>query len=77
MADRYKKASGAWIQPARQLKMSCCDCCSVHVLDFRIRDGRIEMRINRDNRATMNKRRHTSVIARYTVAAQRLVMAKK
>jgi hypothetical protein len=49
----------------------------VHVIDFRLRNGQLEMRINRDNRATMNKRRHTSVVARYTVAAQRLAMAKR
>lgn len=57
--------------------MSCCDCCLVHVMDFRIKDGEVEMRINRDNRATMNKRRHTPVVARYTVAAQLLVMKKR
>ena len=76
--DRYSKHNGqGWARPVRRnFKMSCCDCCLVHVMDFRVRDGSAEFRMKRDNRATMNKRRHTPIVARKTVAAQLRAMRK-
>ena len=77
MADRYPKYSGqGWEKPAlNDFKISCCDCCLVHVMDFRVRKGRPEFRMRRDNRATMNKRRTTPVVARKTIAKQLKAMA--
>lgn len=53
-----KEKSGRWILPIRcGYKMACCDCGLVHKMDFRIKDGRVEFRVFRDNRATGQKRR--------------------
>lgn len=48
-----------WVQPIRKgYKMSCCDCGLVHVVDSRVRGGRVQWRMRRDNRATGQVRRH-------------------
>ena len=50
--------AGEWVQPVRRgYKMMCCDCGLVHTLNFRIREGRIQLQAFRDNRATANARR--------------------
>jgi hypothetical protein len=56
----YKAQSGEWIQPLRRrgFKMGCCDCGLVHTVDFRVRDGKIQIRAERDSKATGGKRRH-------------------
>ena len=54
----HKVKDGEWAQPIQSgYKLSCCDCSLEHILDFRIRNGRIQFRARRDNRATANKRR--------------------
>jgi hypothetical protein len=55
---RYTKPeAGEWVQPVgRGYKMACCDCGLVHKLDFRTRNGRIQFRAFRDERATAQKR---------------------
>ena len=58
MAYEHVEA-GQWVQPVRKgYKMECCDCGLVHVLDFRLVKHRIQIRAERDNRATAAKRRH-------------------
>lgn len=48
-----------WIQPIRRgYKMACCDCGLVHKIDFRVKNGRVQLRAARDNRATAAKRRY-------------------
>lgn len=48
-----------WIMPVEAgYKLACCDCGLVHVLEFRVADGRAEYRIRRDNRSTAQMRRH-------------------
>jgi hypothetical protein len=60
--DRPK--AGEWVYPVRRgYKMACCDCGLVHKLDFRVRKGRIEFRVFRDNRATAAMRRWKKVKA--------------
>lgn len=50
--------AGEWVRPVRRgYRMRCCDCGLVHVMDFRVRDGRAELRAFRDNRATAAIRR--------------------
>ena len=50
--------SGEWVQPRRRgYKMQCCDCGLVHRMDFRIRRGRVQFCVWRDNRATVAVRR--------------------
>jgi hypothetical protein len=69
--NRDPKYRGGWVRPVvRGFRQSCCDCSLVHVYDFRIKAGSIEFRFERDNRATMNKRRRGGIVARRTVAAQ-------
>lgn len=48
-----------WIQPITDgYRMSCCDCSLVHEMDFRIHEGRVQLRARRNNRSTGALRRH-------------------
>lgn len=48
-----------WIMPVmHDYKMGCCDCGLVHKLHFRVKAGRCQFKISRDNRATAAVRRH-------------------
>jgi hypothetical protein len=48
-----------WVLPvADGYQMECCDCGLVHTIDFRVVDGRAQLRMRRDGRATLMKRRH-------------------
>lgn len=54
-----KPKPGEWVLPiAEGYQMECCDCGLVHTIDFRVVDGRAQMRMRRDKRATLMKRRH-------------------
>ena len=47
-----------WVQPIKEgYKMACCDCGLVYEMDFRIKRGRVQFRVSRDNRATAAHRR--------------------
>lgn len=50
---------GDWIRPLtrRNHRMKCCDCGLVHVINFRLRKGKIEFQAFRDERATAQVRR--------------------
>lgn len=51
-----------WIQPIKKgYKLACCDCCLVHTMDFRVREGRVQFRVSRNNRSTALMRRHNGV----------------
>ena len=42
-----------WVQPVRKdYKLACCDCGLVHDMDFRIKRGRVQFRVRRNNRST-------------------------
>lgn len=46
-----KVADGEWVQPVRYgYLMGCCDCGLVHRMNFRIRNGRIQMQAFRVSR---------------------------
>ena len=48
-----------WVLPvAEGYQMECCDCGLVHTIDFRVVEGRAQVRMRRDARATLMKRRH-------------------
>lgn len=50
--------AGEWVQPVRRgYRMACCDCGLVHILNFRVKDGRIQFQAFRHARATAAKRR--------------------
>lgn len=72
MSRRYPRHKG-WIRPVRKgFRFACCDCHLVHVMQFRVIKGRAEFLVERDNRATSAMRRHRPILARKTVAAQRI-----
>jgi hypothetical protein len=56
---RYgKPEAGEWLQPVRKnYKMRCCDCALVHTINFRIKNGRVQLQAFRDERATGQSRR--------------------
>lgn len=63
MARKPKKyhhvTDGEWIQPPmRGGKDQCCDCGLVHTVNYRIRDGKVQVQVFRDPRATGGARRH-------------------
>lgn len=47
-----------WIRPAAAYRLGCCDCGLVHNIEFRVTDGIVEYRAQRNERATAAKRRH-------------------
>jgi hypothetical protein len=50
--------AGQWVQPVKKgYKLACCDCGLVHVLDFRIRNGKPQFRAFRNNHSTALLRR--------------------
>ncbi len=59
MASYDKPTTGEWVRPIPiGYKLACCDCGLVHKVDFRVKNGRAEMRFARDNRSTGQIRRH-------------------
>lgn len=54
----YQPKSGEWIQPVRKAyRMACCDCGLVHLIDFRVRNGRVQFAVKRGTRETAAIRR--------------------
>jgi len=51
---------GEWmVTPLKGHRIACCDCGLAHDYEFRINEqGRIELRVKRNNRATAQIRRH-------------------
>ncbi len=59
MASYDKPKAGEWVRPIHNgYKLACCDCGLVHRIDFRINEGSVEMKLERDKRATGQMRRH-------------------
>lgn len=53
---KYPKPNG-WVTPVRKgYRMQCCDCGLVHAIDFRVKDGKIQFRVERHFRATAGVR---------------------
>lgn len=49
---------GEWMTPVRKgFKEQCCGCGLVHIVDYRLVDGKIQFRATVDNRATAAARR--------------------
>ena len=58
MGAYLEPKAGEWVQPVEKgYRMACCDCGLVHILDFRVVDGRAQFRAFRANRSTGQKRR--------------------
>lgn len=45
-----------WIEPAQEYKARCCDCGLVHLFQYRVMNGRVQMKAKRDNRSTAASR---------------------
>ena len=60
----YDVADGEWIDPPTQ--EMCCDCGLVHSVEWRHKDGRLQVRYTRNNRATANARRRKGLAAKVT-----------
>ena len=76
MSGKYTNAEDRWYRPVMKgFWLECCDCCLTHRFSFRVRKGRVELKITRDNRATANKRRHTPIVARKTMKEQLKVIS--
>lgn len=49
---------GEWFEPAmKNHKLGCCDCGLVHRVDFRVRDGKVQMRAVRARNYTAKQRK--------------------
>ena len=47
-----------WVQPIRKgYKMVCCDCGLVHDMNSRVKNGRVQFQMKRNNRSTALTRR--------------------
>jgi len=54
----YKELPAGWITPVyKNFKIICCDCGLVHDVDFRVRAGKVQFRVKRNNHSTANVRR--------------------
>jgi hypothetical protein len=50
--------SGEWIDYDGTFDLSCCHCHLVHKVSVRVKDGKIQMRLSENARATAAMRRH-------------------
>lgn len=54
---------GEWIEPKPQKghKMACCDCGLVHIINFRVRKGKVQFQPFRDDPATKRRRKKLNI----------------
>lgn len=58
MTKYHQLVDGEWFRPRmRGHRDQCCHCGLVHVLDYRVVDGKVEFRARQDARATAAVRR--------------------
>lgn len=56
--SRYEDCPDGWFPILhRNWKLKCCDCSLIHKIDARVVDGRVELKISRDARATAAARK--------------------
>jgi hypothetical protein len=49
---------GEWFPvPGKKLILACCDCGLVHIVDFKFKDGKLFMRMDRDEGRTKRLRK--------------------
>jgi hypothetical protein len=57
-AKYHQVVEGEWTAiPKRGHWNMCCACALVHIIDYRLNDGALEMRVRVDRRATAAARR--------------------
>lgn len=54
----YKDVTDDWETWATHVDLACCDCGLVHEIETRVKDGKLQMRFARNDRATAQLRRH-------------------
>lgn len=55
--DFHEWGDGEWHKPVHDGYITaCCDCGLVHRIDFKTRDGQVQMRVMRDDKATAGER---------------------
>ena len=59
----YKQIiEGEWFKRLRRdNREQCCDCGLIHIINYRIQKGHIEMQVFRDDRATAQVRRYNGI----------------
>jgi hypothetical protein len=62
---RYSQITdGEWFEPTKRgHRMRCCDCSLVHVMNFRVVNGRVQLQAFRHARATAASRRGKTIRA--------------
>ena len=55
---KYDPNVEEWFPTGKRFRLKCCDCSLIHVCEFRIVDGEIQMRMFRHERSTALSRRH-------------------
>lgn len=61
--DRWKGSEveeGEWYQPTSKHRERCCDCGLIHIVEYKVEDGKIWMRVWRDNAATARTKERKS-----------------
>ena len=59
MASRYKQVwSGLWDDLPKEWSLACCDCGLTHNIEVRVKDGKPQIRMTVDKRATAAYRRY-------------------
>lgn len=58
------------IKPGEILRFACCDCGLVHNMAFAFEEGEIGIAIERNRRATGQKRRHMKKEAHHTTSSR-------
>lgn len=58
-SEYYHVTDGEWLQvPMKGGRDMCCDCSLVHVVNYKIVDGKLYTQVFRDPKATGGARRH-------------------
>jgi len=65
-AVRFPKVkAGQWVQPVRRgYLMSCCDCALVHRMDFRVVEGRVQLKAWRAMGHTKALRKRRGIVVK-------------
>lgn len=53
----YKNFGDGW-KNCEDIQLACCDCGLVHDIEFRVRRGKAQWKIDRNDRSTGQVRRH-------------------
>lgn len=61
MANYISVEPNKWYYFARKDGLICCDCSLVHTMQFKIKDKKIYIKFDRDDRATAGYRRSREV----------------